>query len=257
MELNAEYRVETPENVEVSFELAGPGSRFCALMIDMLLMWLLIFLLFIATCIVDSSVLDEFAETDHSSSDHEVSAWGVALVILFLSLLVFGYSAFFEIVMRGQTPGKRSLKLRVLRDDGTPATALDICVRNIVRLVDFLPGFYVVGGLTCLLSATNKRLGDMAAGTIVVKEAPLDYRAQADKKVAPVVDEVPISNAALTGPEQRLIRGFLQRRGELLPDARAALAERLARDLHAKHGGEYGSAESYLERLCEGRHYEP
>ena len=101
-----------------------------------------------------------------------------------------------------------------------------------------------------------KRLGDMAAGTIVVKEGQLDYRASADKKypLGPVA--VGVANAELTPEERRVLTGFLQRRVELLPQARDALAERLARPLYEKYGGHYGDAESYIERLVEGRHYE-
>ena len=251
MAFDAEYRLETPESVEVSFELAGPGSRFCALVIDTLLMWLMAFCVLIAACAVDSTWF--WAQRSELKSG---GGWVQALAILLVALLLFGYSVFFEILLRGQTPGKRTLKLRVMRDDGTPATALDLCVRNLVRVVDFLPAFYLVGGVVSLFSATHKRLGDMAAGTIVVKEGEIDYRANADSKPVAVAQLVPVSNIELTAEEQRLIRGFLQRRAELLPDARCALAERLAQRLHEKHGGNYVEAESYLQRLAQGRHHE-
>jgi hypothetical protein len=101
-----------------------------------------------------------------------------------------------------------------------------------------------------------KRLGDLAAGTIVVKEGQLDYRANADKKRQPEPVAVAVANAELTAEERRVITGFLQRRAELLPEARRQLAERLAGPLHVKYAGQYRDAESYLERLAEGRHYE-
>ncbi len=105
-------------------------------------------------------------------------------------------------------------------------------------------------------SRLSKRLGDIAAGTIVVKESQLDYRARADEKyeLHPLlIGEI---NAELTVAERRLITGFLQRRTELLPKAREELAERLARPLFEKYGGEWFNAESYLVYLAKGRHHE-
>jgi hypothetical protein len=101
-----------------------------------------------------------------------------------------------------------------------------------------------------------KRLGDIAAGTIVVKEGQLDYRAQADKKQSFVIGPIDAINAELTAEERRLLTGFLQRRSELLPKARGELAERLAKPLREKYGGHGDDAERYLEQLSEGRHYE-
>jgi uncharacterized RDD family membrane protein YckC len=253
--LDPEYRLETPESIEVSFELAGPGSRFCAVVIDTLLTWVMVFAVMVAACIADVYWVRDLGGR-HGAGGEGLSDWGTAVLILIVALVLFGYSVFFEILLRGQTPGKRALKLRVIRDDGTPATVMDLCVRNLVRVVDFLPAFYLVGGLVAFFSTTNKRLGDIAAGTIVVKEAELDYRAKADAKAVFHAPDVAVSNTALTPEEQRVIRAFLQRRAELLPDARLALAERLARGLYEKHGGQYSEPEAYLERLSEGRHYE-
>ncbi len=254
MSFDGEYRLETPENIEVSYDLAGPGSRFCALLIDTLLMWLFLFIVVIVALIADSSWLREL-DADVNGPPENVVTWFRAVVILVLALVSFGYFAFFEIVLRGQTPGKRSLKLRVLRDDGTAAGVLDLLIRNLLRIVDFLPGLYVIGGLVSLFSKMHQRLGDMAAGTIVVKEAVADYRAAADRRASVPVAEAVLHNAALSAEEQRLIRGFLQRRGELLPEARRELAFRLAAGLLERHGGRMDDPESYLERLWQGTHY--
>lgn len=256
MSIVGQYRLETPENVQVSFELAGPGSRFCAAVIDTLLMWLVILVLVVIAGFAGLGTGSLFSGDSADTGD--LVNWINALLLLVIMLIVSGYYIFFELVMRGQTPGKRSMKLRVIRDDGTPAVALDIVIRNLVRVVDVLPGFYLVGGLVCMLSSTNKRLGDMAAGTLVVKDGEPDYRASADRKLVasvPVAD-VQITNPALTPAEQSLIRGFLDRRQELLLDARSQLATRLARSLFETHGGHFDDPESYLERLAGGRHFE-
>lgn len=253
MRHEGDYLLETPENVELSFELAGPGSRFCALLVDYLLMWLIIFVVMVLGGI--AGVFSALDAPDGGSGGGLLS-WLSAALVAVVALVLFGYSFFFEVLMRGQTPGKRSLKLRVLRDDGTPATPLDLAIRNFVRIVDFLPGFYAIGGFVSLLNAQQKRLGDMAAGTIVVKEAELDYRAMADRKPKVVASHVVIANSALDPEELRLIRSFLERRAELLPEARARLAEQLGRRLHGRHGGQYEDGETYLLRLAEGRQYE-
>ena len=245
-----EYSVETPESVEVSFELAGPGSRFCGLVIDTLLMWLAIFVLSIVASCAGAPL---FAAMEGGDGD-PAGAWALAVILLVAMLVVFGYYALFELLLNGQTPGKRYLQIRVIRDDGTPATAIDIVIRNLVRIVDALPGVYVVGGLSAVLHPQHKRLGDIVAGTIVVKESEPDFRAAADRKRAPQPAEAPVTYGALSAEERRLVRGFLQRRVELLPEARARLALELAERLSANHGGDISDPEAYLERLAEGRH---
>lgn len=254
MQSEEHYLLETPENIELAFELAGPGSRFCALIIDYLLMWVVLFGIMVTGMI--AGLFDAFDVETPESADDWLS-WLGAAVVAIVAMVIFGYGFCFEVIMRGQTPGKRGLKLRVLRDDGTPATALDLAIRNLIRIVDFLPGFYAVGGVVALLSTQQKRLGDMAAGTIVVKEGETDYRAMADRKKATAAAPVAISNITLSPEELRLIRGFLERREELLPEARARLADQLGRRLHAKHGGRYQDGETYLQLLAEGRQFEP
>ncbi len=247
------YLLETPENVELSFELAGPGSRFCAVLIDWLMLWLILLALYLVGCSVG---LFELLPGEEEEPQSEWLDWLNAVMVGLVALVVFGYWFCFEMLMHGQTPGKRSLKLRVLRDDGTPATPRDLAIRNFVRLVDILPGCYAVGGLASLLHRQHKRLGDLAAGTIVVKEGELDYRAKADAKSVAAARPVEITNPVLSAEELRLIRGFLARRSELLPEARAHLAAELGRRLHEKHGGRYEDGEDYLLRLAESRHFE-
>jgi uncharacterized RDD family membrane protein YckC len=251
------YTLETPENVEVDFELAGLGSRFCAMLIDCLLIGLVIFLLGLLLGVAGMA-FSPFFGRDRAAAGR-LGQWLIAAFWILVAALLFdGYFIFFELVMRGQTPGKRSMKIRVLRDDGTPITLNEVLVRNILRLVDFLPAAYAVGSIVMFCSPLCKRLGDIAAGTIVVKEGQIDYRAKADSRNLPLPQAALAAvNSELTPEERRLITGFLQRRAELLPAARNALADRLARPLYEKYGGHCGDFEGYLQRLLEGRHYEP
>lgn len=246
MTVMGRYSVETPEAIELSFELAGPGSRFCALVIDLILSWLVIFVVALIVAFAGFpiwSVLEDAAD---------VAAWALAVIIVATSVIFFGYFLFFELIMRGQTPGKRHMELRVLRDDATAAQPMDLVIRNLIRVVDALPGLYVVGGIASLLSSKHQRLGDLAAGTIVVKESALDYGARSDKRAASDTPAEVVTNRALSTEERRLIRGFLERRAELLPQARAEVAARLATRLRARHGGTAASDEVYLEQLATG-----
>jgi uncharacterized RDD family membrane protein YckC len=250
------YTLETPENIEVEFDLAGLGSRFCAMFIDSLLIALIVIVLIVLIMVLDIASVPVMTRSGPGVGHW--AGWLLAMVWIVVAVLVFdGYFIVFELVMRGQTPGKKAMKIRVIRDDGTPTTINEILLRNILRLVDFLPAGYAVGAVAMFCSPLCQRLGDIAAGTIVVKEGQLDYRASADKKyvLGPAATAVP--NSELTPEERRLLTGFLQRRVELLPQAREALAERLARPLYEKYGGHYGNAESYVQRLVEGRHHEP
>ena len=251
-----QYTLETPESVEVSFELAGAGSRFCALLIDWMLIFLGLLCLVMVGCMVSLAdpgrLFDNWAPGGNSGSG--LMSWANAVLIILMFVITTGYYIIFELVMRGQTPGKRSLKIRTIRDDGTPVGGSEVVIRNLVRIVDFLPAFYLLGGLVVMLSSAQKRLGDVAAGTIVVKERELDYRGKTDKKasVAPAVPAETV-NPELTVEERRVLIGFLQRRDELLPQARLELAARLAEPLHKKYGGYMPAPEAYLEQLVRGR----
>ncbi len=244
------YSLETPEQIEVDFELAGIGSRFCAMIIDMLLMSLIGLVLILTLAITGLS--DDWNLYEDSSNGWV--SWAQAAVLLLLMAIFFSYHLFFEMIWRGQTPGKHSLKLRVIKDDGTPITAMDSVIRNLVRYVDILPGFYGVGGAVAFFSPMERRLGDLAAGTIVVKEGELDYRAQTERGKPMILEERDCANTDLTPDERRIIMNFLDRREQLLPEPRAELAEKLALPLHKKYGGAYPDAELYLQALVDGWH---
>lgn len=252
------YILETPENIEVEFDLAGLGTRFCATLIDTLIIVAVFLGLGLLLLIILAASEAAAALGNARPFGNGPVEWVLAAMAAVVGVLASGgYYILFELLMRGRTPGKKAMRIRVIRDDGTPASAGDILVRNILRLVDFLPALYAVGAVTMFVHPLAKRLGDIAAGTIVVKEGALDYRARADVKYQ-LEARVPTRvNSELTAEERRLVDGFLHRRVELLPKAREELAERLARPLHEKYGGHFGDGESFLLRLSEGRHYEP
>jgi uncharacterized RDD family membrane protein YckC len=142
--------VETPEGIALTLRPAGLAARALAFMIDMCLRGVIFWLLFIVLMLIFRSGL------------------GVALALIALFLLEWFYPVAFELTKRGATPGKRALGLTVVMDNGLPVTPAASLLRNLLRVVDFLPGTYAFGLVTMLLRPDFKRLGDMAAGTLVV-----------------------------------------------------------------------------------------
>ncbi|HZT96988.1 MAG TPA: RDD family protein [Chloroflexota bacterium] len=156
-----EYRVETPEAVALSYELAGIGTRFVAALIDLVVIVGMAELLSLATVglIFLAGILGSFF-------------LDAAIIFTLTSyfLLFWGYYIAFETFWSGQTPGKRSIGVRVIKVDGRQIRFVDALVRNLVRIVDFLPSLYGLGLLVMFIGRQPRRLGDYAAGTVVVKE---------------------------------------------------------------------------------------
>jgi len=232
--------IETPEQVELEFKLAGIGSRFLAVLIDSILQGILFFVL---------ALTAGFASPLLSKISPQYWKWEAAFFILFLFCLYWGYFAFFEALWKGQTPGKRLAKIRVIKDTGRAITAYEAIGRNLVRCIDYLPGVYAVGVITMFLNSRQRRIGDFVAGTVVVHERAADEamptfsaRAQLDQA---------LSTSQLTVPDLQLIEAFLGRRYELDAEVRRAkarqIAEHVARRL--KLDGPLPAAEDFLEAV--------
>jgi hypothetical protein len=152
--------------------------------------------------------------------------FGIALLLTFA--IAWSYFILLEWLGNGQTIGKRMFGLRVIADDGAPAGFIAILVRNLIRVVDFLPGFYGFGLLAIVVSSRSQRLGDLAAGTFVVR-APrpqLDYFSL--RTVTPLGAGAQVEVRGLPGEAQRLVREFVAREAKLAPDHRARVAKQLA-----------------------------
>jgi len=243
--------IETPEYVSISYELAGPGSRLMAAALDHVIIGLGI------TAIVLLAL----------GLDVGLPQLGASMVLLMVVvggplLLLILYFTAFEIAWNGQTPGKRAAGLRVMRDDGTPAAVLDILIRNIVRLVDFLPYFYFVGGLVAFAQHQSKRLGDLAAGTVVVKlrqsELPeaLESEPALDPPALPLVGPLRPVAGSITPEERGVVQRFLDRRHELPADVRAEMAQRILEAVRPRLPDEAlalanGEPEPLLEALAQ------
>ena len=227
---------------------AGIGSRFYAALIDTLLLFLIAFVGYY----VNRNFISELGD--------RLGNWLGALGGILVFALFWGYYMVFEVTTNGQSPGKRALGLRVIKDGGYPIGFADSAIRNLVRVVDFLPFFYGAGLLAMLLNSNWKRLGDLAAGTLVVKTARTDLKLTSvnAKAAAPTLNVSPqtfdyaawIRPELVTESELGTIREYLVRRGALPKSRRSALARTIATPIIEKMGGSGSvSYEQFLEEV--------
>lgn len=229
--------VETPEHVAIEYPLAGLGSRFAALLVDGMAAGVLLaggFLLGIGVLYFDPVV----AVLTRVFTPGRV----VALMVLWLFAVTWGYFFCFEAFRDGQTIGKRMLGIRVVMEGGYPLTIEAAAIRNLVRPIDLQLGG-LVGGFSMLLSSRSQRLGDLAASTVVVRELPAAFPALADATAATATPR--LDDAAFAALE-----AYADRRDGLDPDARVRIAAELAQHLRTvapPHPGE--SDDAHLVRL--------
>lgn len=228
-----EMRIDTPEQIGLDLELAGLGSRFVAWFIDAV--WKSLLSLAVVTLGLVLLTLVGGANPFEGSSKLVL-----ALVIAILSAVWLGYGVYFEARWNGQTPGKWFARIRVVRLGGAPVDVVAAAVRNALAVVDSLPSFHLLGATVILLTANRQRLGDLAAGTVVVREryagdAP-DSGDELLEIAAPDLRFKPAELAALEPGDRAVIRSFLQRYREMEPDGRERLAVRMAANFQRKTG---------------------
>jgi uncharacterized RDD family membrane protein YckC len=233
VELDDRMAITTPEGIELELQLAGLGSRFIAGVTDLIIQALLVVILLLATGAV--------------SGGGDLNL--VAAVIGVFAILFF-YPVVFELLGRGQTPGKRLCHLRVVREGGSPVDLPASAVRNLVRIVDGLPLSYLPTVISIVVTRHNQRPGDLAAGTLVVRDTAIALRAA--RAPEPGAAGLDWDVSAITPQELAAVRSFLARRESLDPAARRRLALQLANGLAPKVAGAEigGSGELFLERLA-------
>ncbi|HMB21565.1 MAG: RDD family protein [Chloroflexota bacterium] len=225
--------IQTPENVAFGYQVAGIGSRFLASLLDTLLIALLqIIVVVVATLVINA--LEEFTAA--------LSTWIIAIFSLILAIFYWGYYVLFEMLWNGQSPGKRWVGLRVIRTDGTPITLSEALIRNLVRIVDFLPAMYGIGIISMFIDKQSRRLGDLAAGTLVVQDrAAISIQSLSIKRMVNLrmqgltsvsLEGFPVER--LTNNELSLIEDFLLRRDQLTH--RNQLAIQILNTLHQRLG---------------------
>jgi len=251
--------------VSISMAVAGLGSRFVAVLVDHLL-WgggFLVLTLLSLAILPWIHVLGGLSP-----------AWWMGVFLVAVFLIQWGYFTLFEAFWNGRTPGKRAAKIRVIHRSGRAIGFIEALARNLVRVVDYLPGFYAVGAIAIFCSRQHQRLGDLAAGTLVVRDREIEtphwgesgsrtFTAAAFTSVAPAASfmapphlGVSLSTAALdklSGADLEVLEGFFARRLDMDLNTRAALAERIAMALRAKSGLEIPagiSVETFLEAIA-------
>ncbi len=226
-----EIVVVTPENIPLQMELAGLGSRFGALLLDIIIVCLVLIPLWMIVYPVALATLGAAGLTSVVT--------GIFIIATFLFL--FGHFIVFELLWNGQTPGKRFLGLRAIDDAGFPITFLQAATRNLLRLVDFLPMGYIAGALCAFFHVEYKRLGDIVAGTVVIKErgilradgAPVTLARPRPKSVR-LAETVLDPATHLSDAEKAVLRRFVARRPEMIPLDAELLAYRIIAPLAAK-----------------------
>ncbi len=234
--------------------LAGLGSRFVAALVDGVIKGAVI-LAALAGVAALGATSNRGPVPDPTE---DLALIGLALFFVFAFLVNFGYDVLFETLASGRTPGKRWTGLRVVRLDGGPVTFTTSAVRNLVRLIDGFFG-YAVGVIVILVSARNQRLGDLAAGTVVVRERRAEPRRPPASGVPGPARPREISDelvtwdiTSVTADDLVTVRRVLERRTELTAEARARLAHDFALRLRPKVAGapEDLHPETFLEQLA-------
>ncbi len=235
--LDDELVIETPERVELHYVLANVGNRFLAAAIDHLIqIGAMVIVLIAAGALSDWRFFNS------------MDVWTAALTVLALFAIYWGYFVAFETLWSGQTPGKRIMRLRVVREDGRPVRFFEVFVRNLLRLaIDFQPlPSYAIGVVSIIFSARSKRVGDFVAGTVVVKERATEAPSLSEIIKISEIEQRRINRALpapfiadtrrLSAQELRAVQTFLKRRFELGEPNRTALAMRIAQPLSTKLG---------------------
>lgn len=211
--------IATPEGVEVELTLANIGSRFIAGGVD--------FTIQLAVLISLALILQPAGDA------------GIAILTSAWFAMIFFYDVLFEVLGRGRTPGKRLNGIRVVRGGGRPITLTRSAVRNILRLIDILPGFYAIGMTTIFITSNNQRVGDLAAGSYVVRYRHGDRQRVPDSE--PIdIDPGPAATWDVTAVSQddvAAVRAFLERRFDLRYENRVAIGRELASRLRPRVGG--------------------
>jgi uncharacterized RDD family membrane protein YckC len=256
-----QLNIDTPEQVELEFAVAGIGSRFVAVLIDHLIMGGVFLVVGLLWGVLVGSVANRV---------NLLGKWVLAVFIALNFVLYWGYFTLFEAFWRGQTPGKHVMKLRVIKDSGRQITLFEAMSRNLLRIIDYLPAFYLAGVIAMLSTKRHQRLGDLVAGTIVVHERSDEQPLLIERGTSimpaqslPAFD--PVSSAAvqagtlpadavakLRADDLLLIESFFARALDLSLATRAEIAGRIAAQMAAKMNVAVpeGNPERFLEAIA-------
>jgi uncharacterized RDD family membrane protein YckC len=253
-----QINIDTPELVSIEMPLAGIGSRFVAILIDYLILIPGGFLL---------GKIFSLIAADIEAFSSRSAQWALGFYTLLTFVIQWGYFTLFEAFWNGRTPGKRVARIRVIQRSGRAIGLFESMARNLVRVVDQIPFFYAVGVISMFVTRQHQRLGDLAAGTLVVRDREIEtplwgdggsrtFTAPAFAPSAPAPEPhslvtLPSAGVAkLSSGDLEVLEGFFARRLDMSMETRAALAHRIASAIQAKTGlqtPEGTSVETFLE----------
>ncbi|HEY9636792.1 MAG TPA: RDD family protein [Coleofasciculaceae cyanobacterium] len=222
--------LQTPESVELEFTLAGIGNRTYALLIDYIVLGLFLIGFFVVWAFLSFQLLDVIQNM--VGDTNRVGLWLLAIQLLIAFFIYVGYFVVFEALWQGQTPGKRYVKIRVIRDDGRPVGLQQSTLRALLRPIDDV---FFLGVFLIALTKREKRLGDFVAGTLVIQEAQSVVSAnfsisdQAQALASQLLIEADVSR--LLPEDFAVIREYLQRRAVMTPQAKSELSRKLAHQI--------------------------
>ena len=232
MSLN-DIQITTPEQVSLKFKIAGLGSRATANIVD----WFILVLINVAVSLSIVS-LGKMIPDPHPIPP--VSNYVYAIMIILLFLLLWGYFVFFEFFASGRTPGKMLVGIRVIQENGQSITFLASAVRNLFRIIDFLPALFLLGILMIFFHSRHKRIGDIAAGTLVVyqrktqrkminKKNPLEKEIEKRLNTHQIsLDLDEWSKKKIGIREWELLKTYMLRRRSLAPKERETMTMQVA-----------------------------
>lgn len=251
--------LRTPESIELDFALAGIGSRVLAWLIDQVILYTALVLFSLAAGYIYFYALYPWLIEVLPASGQSIEAWSLGIYLLVLFALYNGYYIFFETYWQGQTPGKRSAEIRVVQDNGRPIGLREATLRSLLQSIDF--AFFGIGAFLVALSRSEKRLGDMVAGTLVIQD-------EQATRLAPQTSILQQPQAAwvqelrslahweqMTPEHYLLVRNYLNSRDRLSPVGRYQAAQELRQQLEPLLLPTYPanwpvlSAEDFLEGL--------
>jgi uncharacterized RDD family membrane protein YckC len=240
-----DYLISTPENVDLHLELAGMGNRIMACLIDTTLTYSLA-LLVAVICMMAVMGVDFLPA---GSSVRAIVVYSlIGIGILLALFIIFGYYIFFEGMWHGQTPGKRMTHIRVIEQNGQPASWSAVIIRNLLRVIDV--GFALIGLVSMLIDRNERRLGDLAAGTMVIRERLAESAPGLNiKATAPAAGSMDIGR--LSPKEYEMLLAFLGRRESIARAQRPLIARRLEHYFRERlqEGPDGDSPEYFLEKL--------
>ena len=252
--------ISTPEGVSLNVTLAGVGSRAGAAILDALIQGALLLVLAFVIGAMSSGDASDFPGSSSDPSGSEVFLIAAALINVVMFVVLFFYFVFFETLWSGRTPGKRAFGIRVVQLSGARLGFKASMVRNLLRIADLLPMFYLTGIITVVSSERNQRVGDMVAGTVVVLDRTDPKQAWAAPPTAGVhaTTDLPEETrtwdvSAITGDDLAAVRSFLERRYTIPLEVRDKLAGELNSKLRPRVAGAqdwHGHPEQFLELLA-------